>query len=72
MGFGRLTLDRPMRRGIAGRRATGDGKWDDPYSDRGPCRGSLVVGHQQSRQLTGRGVNNDVHHARCCTYAEEE
>jgi hypothetical protein len=72
MGLGRLTFGRPIRRGIARRRVTGDGKWDDHYSDRGPCRESLVVEHLQSRQLTGRGVNNDFHHARRCAYAEEE
>jgi hypothetical protein len=43
-----------------------------PYSDRGRCLGSLVIEHQQSRQLTGRWVNNNVHRARRCAYAEEE
>ena len=72
MGVGRLTFGHAVRRGVAGRRVTRDGKWDAPYSDRGRCLGSLLVEHQQSRQLTGRGVNNDVHRACRCAHAEEE
>jgi hypothetical protein len=72
MGVDRLTFGHAVSRGIATRRVTTDGKWDDRYSDRGHCLGSLVVEHQQSRQLTGCWVNNDVHRACRGAYAEEE